>query len=168
MTYGMASSHTLAQAVTTEILRAHGLFDAFLNTSPDRIWSIEIRPKEGATTGFSLPLIIAREGSMVRLASYTVSTYDVDYDPVLEFEVISINPAATIAVPALTSWRIASLYRFHTGTCVFAETDDRTEADAFAAQWCEVLLERGYSDVSQGEIVWLSGGGDGQDVRARL
>ncbi|TPX57790.1 hypothetical protein PhCBS80983_g03598 [Powellomyces hirtus] len=152
----MASSHTLAQAVTTEILRAHGLFDAFLNTSPDRIWSIEIRPKEGATTGFSLPLIIAREGSMVRLASYTVSTYDVDYDPVLEFEVISIN------------WRIASLYRFHTGTCVFAETDDRTEADAFAAQWCEVLLERGYSDVSQGEIVWLSGGGDGQDVRARL
>ncbi|KAJ3180503.1 hypothetical protein HDU87_002012 [Geranomyces variabilis] len=110
---------------------------------------------EGATTGFSLPLIIAREGSMIRLGSYTVSTYDFDYDPLIELDTSILGGE---------QWRLVSLYRFHAGTVEFAaeSTDEiedtlRVEAEAFADDWVRALEDRGYADTRQAIAVILSG-----------
>ncbi|KAJ3164181.1 hypothetical protein HDU88_005493 [Geranomyces variabilis] len=141
--------------VVTGILAAHGLADSFRSAHPERIWSVEIRPKEGATTGFSLPLVIAREGCIIRLGSYTVSTWDVDYDPILELDT---------CVAGSQPWRLVSLYRFHAGTVEFPAGDNdeneanlRIEAETYADDWVRALEDRGYADTSQAMAVMLSG-----------
>ncbi|EGF82336.1 hypothetical protein BATDEDRAFT_22722 [Batrachochytrium dendrobatidis JAM81] len=120
------------------ILNTFGLNDDFVTAGSnlDSIWSIEIESKVGSTS-FSRPLVIAREGMIIRLAHYTVSTYDVEYDPLVEFLVQD------------ESWTILSIYSHGSGNRVVGETLTVKEADAIVTAWASRLLETGYNDPNQ-------------------
>ncbi|KNC97411.1 uncharacterized protein SPPG_07335 [Spizellomyces punctatus DAOM BR117] len=134
------------KTVLNDILTAYGLLLDFDAASDGTLWSIEIRPKEGATA-YSRPLIIAREGPVLRLAHYTVSTYDIDYDPFVEFDMSS------------SDWPVISIYRFHTGyQCFDPNGAEQDEARAFIKEWAEGLVERGYCDASHGVVVGMGRG----------
>ncbi|KAI8815728.1 uncharacterized protein EV422DRAFT_572544 [Fimicolochytrium jonesii] len=136
------------ESVIHAILAAHNLLDSFHEARD--FWSVEVQPAEGST-GFYLPLIIARDGPIVSLAHYTISTYDVDYDPLAEFEISA--PAQ-----APSAWRLLSVYRFHAGFLAFDENGAQGEATRFVDEWVGRLRERGYMERSMGRIVWKAGG----------
>lgn len=114
-----------------QILRSH-------NLSLQNDFSIEIQAQEGACS-FSRPLVIYKKGPLVILAHYTVSTYDTDYDPLVELD------AETFAV---ISW-----YRFHSGLRVVSKDLDETVASSMLDEWKQQLEQSGYLDSSQTCIV---------------
>lgn len=78
----------------------------------------------------------------MRLAHYTISTYDVDFDPFVEFDVCEKTD----------TWRVKSIYQFHSGYRTILEEEEE-KAMAFIAAWSETLKERGYADARQGQLI---------------
>ncbi|KAH6575979.1 hypothetical protein BASA50_007048 [Batrachochytrium salamandrivorans] len=118
------------------ILEAFGLLSEFMSSQeyPQSIWSIEIGPTEGSTA-FSRPLVISREGNIVRLAHYVMSTYDIEYDPLMEF-----------AVGIDGCWVPISVFRHWSGLKFINKDIPVDEATALATQWATSLLENGYNN----------------------
>jgi hypothetical protein len=117
------------------ILRIHGgesLLTEFESAAGD--WQIEIIPRPDGIT-FSRPLVISRNNLIVQLAHYTVSTYDTDYDPILEFRVEG------------DEWIPVSIYKFHTGLKIVGEDISSDEFDLMMQDWKTSLDD--YADLTQ-------------------
>ncbi|RKO93679.1 hypothetical protein BDK51DRAFT_40584 [Blyttiomyces helicus] len=126
------------EALVTRILTAHGLVQEFTDAGHSgKLWTVEISPRESA--GFSLPLVLAREGSEFTLAQYSIGEWDVNYDPILVFAVGSAS-----APPAL-KLSLQSVYRFHSGLRELT-ADSAGELEGYAVGKLRELVERGYCD----------------------
>ncbi|KAJ3274784.1 hypothetical protein HDV01_001987 [Terramyces sp. JEL0728] len=112
------------------ILEGHGL-------QIDGTKTIEIHPIGNL---FSKPLIISVQPSLILAGQYTTSTYDIDYDPIIEF------------VKDESSWKVQSIYKWHHGLKVVGKDIQQTEAQGIVQEWVNDLLERQYHSPEQGEL----------------
>ncbi|ORY47653.1 hypothetical protein BCR33DRAFT_714754 [Rhizoclosmatium globosum] len=157
------------RATVFDILHSHGVYEEFIAelskplppkpTKKDQeetadIWSIEIKAKEGICK-FSKPLIIATEATpstrVVRLAHSWADVWDVTYDPLYEYSLVR-----TTAHPNTWDWIPVNRYSTHQdGFTVFETKELVDEAVQYSEDWARVLVERGYGDVGQAQIVRL-------------
>lgn len=127
---------SMKDAIST-ILRSHIELDAF--QAADAYWQVEIVPSDGSTS-FSRPLSIAKQGQFISIAHYTISTYDVDYDPIVEFEIVG------------NDWIPVSIFKFHSGQRLVGKTITLQEANEMVKNWKNDIIDAGYADTSQARI----------------
>jgi hypothetical protein len=121
------------------ILQAHNAIDEFNCSIREKIYfEMEIIPSEEGTS-FSRPLSIISTGNNVILSHYTISTYDVDYNPLIEFRVEG------------DTWIPLSIFRFFSGLRVVGETINMDEILEICKEWEKDLETFGYLDPSQGK-----------------
>ncbi|KAI9093009.1 hypothetical protein DFS34DRAFT_631273 [Phlyctochytrium arcticum] len=148
------SRPSVLEHVIIDILKTHDIFPAFAEHPNDgTVWSVEILPSEGSQA-FSRPLVIAREGNIISLAHYTISTYDIDYDPLMEFSI----PEGQSLIPETGSrWQLLSIYAFHSGLWEAAGSEQESAwATERVRQWAEHLEEAGYLSKDNGRVHFLS------------
>ncbi|KAJ3075754.1 hypothetical protein HDU98_006992 [Podochytrium sp. JEL0797] len=152
------------RATIFEILQRHGYYAEFISALQkplpaedcDDIWSIEIFPREGMSK-FSKPLIIATEATVkctvVRLAHSWADVWDITYDPLYEFRILS-TPNTD---PSTWEWIPENRYSTHQGGFVVLSSDAlKKEAVAYSRDWALDLQEREYANVGQAVVKRLS------------
>ncbi|KAJ3324981.1 hypothetical protein HDV06_005570 [Boothiomyces sp. JEL0866] len=112
------------------ILEGHGL-------QLDGSKTVEIHPVGNL---FSKPLVISVQPTAILAGQYTTSTYDIDYDPIIEF------------VKEETFWKVQSIYKWHHGLKVVGKDISDNEAQEYAQDWVQDLLERQYYSPEQGQV----------------
>ncbi|TPX53892.1 hypothetical protein SeMB42_g00567 [Synchytrium endobioticum] len=125
------------------ILQAYGVLDEFIAleglAESEALWHIEILPQASST--FSQPLVIARISNTVILAHYSTETWDVVYDPLMEYNV------------TLKKWTPLCLQRHYEGHFKVADGGiSLEEAQKFGREWAARLIERGYHDIAVGQL----------------
>ncbi|KAL2915012.1 hypothetical protein HK105_205556 [Polyrhizophydium stewartii] len=129
------------------ILAAHGVLHEFEAAGGDGhgVWSIELHSRDGATA-FGRPLVVAREGSAVRLGNYTVSTYDVEFHPLVELA----------AGSGAAEWTPVSVFSHYSGFKTVPGRMPLDEAQRMLDDWAAQLAGAGYDDPAQAVIVRCS------------
>ena len=82
------------------------------------------------STAFSRPLCLSKENNQLSLAHYTVSEWDIDYDP---WMIINLD-----------DWTPISIYRFHHGQLIVGKDLTLKEALKQLNEWAETLLSQNY------------------------
>ncbi|KAI8927229.1 hypothetical protein BC831DRAFT_398879 [Entophlyctis helioformis] len=123
--------------VVLNILSVHGLAGQFADaavTSGNSVWSAQIRSKDGSSA-FSRPLVVARQGIVVRLAHFTVGEYDIEYNPLVE---LSIQDSG--------EWIPLTIFTHYTGHKTVGEDISLAEAQMQMDEWAAELDSNGYGD----------------------
>ncbi|KAJ3312764.1 hypothetical protein HDV04_002728 [Boothiomyces sp. JEL0838] len=113
-----------------QILNGHGL-------PLDGCKTVEIHPIGNL---FSKPLIISVQPTTLVAGQYTTSTYDIDYDPIIEF------------VREESLWKVHSIYKWHNGLKIVGKDITKNEAQEYVQEWVQDLIERQYHSPEQGEL----------------
>ncbi|TPX50004.1 hypothetical protein SeLEV6574_g01151 [Synchytrium endobioticum] len=116
------------------LLSCQPYYDSPLTSNPPRSPPI-------ASSTFSQPLVIARISNTVILAHYSTETWDVVYDPLMEYNV------------TLKKWTPLCLQRHYEGHFKVADGGiSLEEAQKFGREWAARLIERGYHDIAVGQL----------------
>jgi hypothetical protein len=121
------------------ILKNHNLHSKFTNSTYERPWNTQIVSQEAGK-----PLALHRHHNTLTIALYTVSTYDIDYDPL-------------ITIDMTLEWKVVSIYRFHTGLLVVDKTCSIQDAHKQCRELASHLMERHYHDTQIAAIVHNDG-----------